>query len=141
VTGGVPARPSAAQAATQPIKATPHRNAAPAATTSARPFVRPVPQAQSARRADSTQASATEVSLTRSLLVFFAGQFTIAGAWFASSFPAFATGVVLTLAGTGWLLRAVQRSGGQGGEEPSPVTAPDRPPARRQSRILHQRGT
>lgn len=103
-----------------------------------RVWARPVPQ--STADPDFQEPSPTEVSLTRSLLVFFAGQFTIAGAWFASSFPAFATGVVLTLAGTGWLLRAVQRSSGQGGDESSPVTPPHRPPSRRQSRVVHQRG-
>ncbi len=136
VTGGVPARLSAAQVSATPSRATPRRSASAVPGNSSRPFARPVPRLLAPATSDATPASATEVTLTRSLLVFFAGQFTIAGAWFASSFPAFATGVVLTLAGTGWLLRAVQRSGGNGGEESAPVTAPGRPPSRRQPGAL-----
>jgi hypothetical protein len=136
VTGGGQGKPSSVQASAPPVRVTPHRNVGSPTANGSRPFARPVPRRAIPPTPDQAAASATEVSLTRSLLVFFAGQFTIAGAWFASSFPAFATGVVLTLAGTGWLLRAVQRSGGNGGEESAPVTAPGRPPSRRQPGAL-----
>lgn len=44
------------------------------------------------------------------LLVFFAGQFTIAWAWYWSSFPAFSAGILVTLFGAGLMLRAMQRA-------------------------------
>ncbi len=51
---------------------------------------------------------ADEPRATGSLLFFFAGQFLIAWAWYTSSFPAFAGGIVVTLAGTFGMLRALQ---------------------------------
>lgn len=53
------------------------------------------------------------------LLVFFAGQFTIAWAWVVSGFPAFAAGTLVTLFGAGWMLRSVQRAVGGADRTPT----------------------
>ncbi len=87
--------------------------------------------------------STSEVSATRSLLVFFAGQFLIAWAWAWSSFPAFAAGVLLTLAGTGFILQGLHRLAGRAPSSESgksnPVPGPAAGRVRELKTVPHRR--
>lgn len=90
----------------------------------------PARQSEDSGSAAGDPAIRQQVTLTRALLVFFSGQMITAIAWFSASFPAFAVGVVLTLAGTGWLLQRAQGQGASGVERSRELATPPLRPRR-----------
>jgi|GEM_PF-6002374 len=79
-------------------------------------------------------ASGDEPRATGSMLTFFAGQFLIAWAWYWSSFPPFAAGVIITLTGTFGILRAFQIATSSNRQQPTAIPSSRGLKARRGNR-------